>query len=181
MDGLIKRCYDKINNNKHINCKSSLGDDCFHCSSNMYFDGNDVSYECEHKRYIYIVRYLPVHSSEILNTLSQLLMTFYDEIKGKDKEKIVFASFGTGPGIDTHAFHRWLDRYRDDIECKDITAFRIESCEEWIDLAKDVMFSNSPLNLDRVYYRYIADVTKKDVKLKEGGGSRRCHIFISTR
>ncbi|MCQ6631537.1 hypothetical protein NO374_22785 [Escherichia coli] len=116
MDGLIKNCHDRIEGDKHLKCDASLGDDCLQCSSNMYFDGNDVNYECDNKRYIYIARYLPVHSSEISNALDHLAMSFYDELK--DKEKIVFASFGAGPGIDTYAFHRWLDKHRNDLSCK---------------------------------------------------------------
>lgn len=165
MDGLIKNCHDRIEGDKHLKCDAYLGDDCLQCSSNMYFDGNDVNYECDNKRYIYIARYLPVHSSEISNALDHLAMSFYDELK--DKEKIVFASFGAGPGIDTYAFHRWLDKHRNDLSCKNITAFRIECCDEWTELAKEVMFSNSPQGFERKYYRNIVDVTTEDVNISE--------------
>lgn len=165
MDDLIRYCYDKVDEKKYLKCDLSLGGDCFQCSSNMYFDGNDVNYECNNKRYIYIARYLPVHSSEVFNALNQLLTSFYDEIK--EREKIVFASFGAGPGVDTYAFHRWLNMHYYDIDCNNITALRIESCDEWTELAKKVMFSNVPHVFKRKYYRYIMDVTTEDLELKE--------------
>ncbi|WP_369115045.1 hypothetical protein AB4X16_12555 [Edwardsiella tarda] len=165
MDSLIRKCYNRVESNKYLKCDVSLGDNCLQCGSNMYFDGNDVNYKCNNKRYIYIARYLPVHSSEIYNALEQLAMSFYCELK--DKEKIVFASFGAGPGIDTYAFHRWLYKHCNDLSCKNITAFRIECCDEWTELAKEVMFSNSPRDFKRKYYRYIMDVTTEDVNLRE--------------
>ncbi|EPF2604469.1 hypothetical protein [Pectobacterium versatile] len=165
MEDLIKKCYDKINYDQHEECSSSLGDDCLECSYNMYWGGNDVDYQCENKRLIYITRYFPAHSSEIYNALYGLFLTFHDEIK--DKNKLVFASFGGGPGIDTYSFHRLLNSCSEEIECKSILAFRIEACEEWTELAKEVMFINSPEDFERKYYRRIADVTSDDIRISE--------------
>ena len=50
---------------------------------------------------------------------------------------------------------------------KNITAFRIECCDEWTGLAKEVMFSNSPQGFERKYYRNIVDVTTEDVNISE--------------
>ncbi len=165
MEGLIRYCYNKIDEKKRLKCNSSLGRDCFNCFSNMYYGNNEINYECKNKRYIYIVRYLPVHSYEIRNALRELLLRFYCEINGK--KKIVFASFGAGPGVDTYAFHRWLDINHNNINCKNITAYRIESYDEWTALAKKVMFSNCPSNFEGRYYRHIKDVTTEDVKIRK--------------
>lgn len=164
MDELIRRCYDRTDENKHDTCNSSLGDDCLQCSSNMYWDNNEVSYNCENKRFIYVARYLPVHSSEIYEALRQLLFQYHDKIAKKDE--IVFASFGAGPGIDTYAFHRWLNSNNDELKCENITAYRIEACPDWTDLAKEVMFSNTPGNMARKYMRYIADITIENITLE---------------
>lgn len=163
MDNLVRKHYEKIKKSKHNDCKTSLGDSCLHCITNMYRNDNDVNYECENKRFIYIARYLPVHSSEIYQSLTSLLLKFHEKIK--KKKEIVLASFGAGPGIDTHAFHRWLNDHSNDLNCKKIIAYRIEACTKWTNLAKQVMFSNIPKNLEREYYRYNLNVTTDDINI----------------
>ncbi|WP_099074366.1 hypothetical protein [Proteus alimentorum] len=163
MEKFINECYKKIKKTKYSECPNSLGKNCLECSQSMYFDNNNINYQCKNKRLIYIVRYFPVHSSEIYNALYNLFISFNNEIK--EQKKLVFASFGAGPGIDTYSFHKILSNSSNNLKCDSIIVHRVEACSKWTYLARKLMFLNTPKYLEAKYFRYIKDVTSDNIKL----------------
>lgn len=163
MEELINDFYRRIDFSKHEGCKQALGTDCVKCSANTYRDGNVIDYSCENKRDIYVTRYLPVHVSEIYEAMNYMCQVHGDEIARK--ESLTLASFGGGPGTDIYAFNRWFHYRRSELKCNGLCAYRIESSSDWNMTSNEVVFSNAPEEIDRVYYELIANVAKKQIVL----------------
>lgn len=109
MDMIITDFFQRLDGSNFDGCSDSTNgsSSCVECFKSQYYKGNTISYTCEEKRKLYVLRYLPAHVAEIKKGLSRILDQKNDEWFECDEIKIL--SLGGGPGTDAYALMLWLD------------------------------------------------------------------------
>ena len=82
MNNIINNFFDEVDFNSFANCGVGK-DDCVGCLSDNYFEATEINYDCENKRKLYVVRYLPVHVKEVQSALSLISTKRANELLGK--------------------------------------------------------------------------------------------------
>ena len=165
---LIDKYYDdvkpehwKVCTNATPNSKS-----CVDCCGKQYFDSNEISYECDQKRKIYVLRYLPVHHKEVYLTLSRISKEVAVAIGGKKCVRVL--SIGSGPGSDILAFKKIVADgllFLDGVT--DILLVMIEKESGWDEISDDVLKLYSE-GFHYLHKRHHLDFGNRQVKCDSG-------------
>lgn len=140
MDGLIKDYFAGLNTNAFHGCtdKTPGSSSCIECFKKQYFYNNEISYGCEEKRKLYVLRYFNVHQAENYSGLS----TLPDEIINGWLESgaVKILSIGGGPGSDVYgALNYVIDEIDERKEDLDIIVSQVDAQTHWDDIFDDVM------------------------------------------
>lgn len=104
MKKIIQEFYDEVDFDAVKSCNTSKKSSCVDCHSDSYFESTEIDYSCLNKRKLYVVRYLPVHTHEILSALNLIPADSVNELLSKKKLNV--ACLGGGPGTDNLAFRK---------------------------------------------------------------------------
>lgn len=120
---------------------------CQGCFQQMFYDGNPVRYDCETKRLLYILRYLPAHVAENRRGLKAISRNFGKLIDHWfESGRVRVLSLGGGPGSDIYAtlemLNAWASTwdkagYDSDKIKFEITRVDVEAA--WDEIAEDVV------------------------------------------
>jgi hypothetical protein len=107
---LIHKYYGELNPERWEACEHAMPEStsCIDCSQKQYFHDNHISYDCDQKRKIYVLRYLPVHQKEVYLALAMVPPKFHEDFAAKKQLSIL--SIGSGPGSDIFAFKTLLNQ-----------------------------------------------------------------------
>ncbi|MFB2890127.1 hypothetical protein [Aeromonas veronii] len=176
MDTLIKQLFEEIDFDEFKECEqSALGaTSCPQCSSRQYFYGNEIDYTCEQKRKLYVLRYLPVHASEISQGIDILKLNGAIR-RTLSQNNLAVLSIGGGPGSDIVGFrdvHRVLHEIRacreDEPYIADVQYTKIDINRDWNDLFHRVINTRSddkPDHINEDYECFYEDVTSINVDI----------------
>lgn len=132
LDDFINKLHDEVDYEMHDACanKTHGAIDCPSCCGEQYFDGKQPTYDCEQKRNIYVLRYLPAHIHE--NYLGALLIP--EEIRNQlfAKKTVKVLSLGGGPGSDIAGFKKFTELLTaDEFQCENCEIVRVDKEDGW--------------------------------------------------
>lgn len=107
-------------------CITKGASSCLDCFKKQYFNGNDIDYECEEKRILYVLRFLPTHIQEIYLAFSEIPENKEDAFNRSDSFN--FLAIGSGPGSDVVALQKAIKNKI--LEIKDSAEVRIWRLEK---------------------------------------------------
>ena len=165
MDKLITKYYNEVDPGNWQACGNALpgSNNCVDCFHKQYFDGNNISYDCEQKRKIYVLSYLPVHHKEVYLALSKVPKKVTTTIAGKKSIRIL--SIGSGPGSDILAFKKIiLDGQIFLGDAKDILISMVEKVPSWDVISEEVLQLYNCNGLNYSYNRYHFDFGAKEME-----------------
>ncbi|ENK0806007.1 hypothetical protein ACTQ7D_000384 [Vibrio fluvialis] len=162
MNNIINIFFNEVDFNSFANCGVGK-DDCVGCLSDNYFEATEINYDCENKRKLYVVRYLPVHVKEVQSALDLISSTRTNELLGKRVLNVL--CLGGGPGTDSAAFNKWLvsKRLFDKKSLTKVNVVRVDRCEEWNAISPRIIKHAFPDDLDVNYKRSNNDLTKNNL------------------
>lgn len=140
LESLIQQLHEQVDYNKWGTCTEITqgADDCPDCCGEQYFNGNLINYQCEQKRRIYALRYLPVHIYE--NYKGALLIPEEQRERIFNKVTLNILSIGGGPGSDIAGFKKFIDLYTpEECLCMNFTFIRLDNEDGWNDISKHVI------------------------------------------
>jgi hypothetical protein len=135
---VVANFYEKIDLNAFQNCikRHPNASNCIECCREEYFnDDIEIDYSCANKRLIYVVRYLPVHHSEIYDAITLIPNNIKYQLL--DKESIKVLSIGGGPGTDVSAFNRWIKENQSNL--RRLKYIRIDKQTGWDDTSQNII------------------------------------------
>lgn len=118
------------------NDDQKAGSSCPLCLKNRYYSGQPVQYTCSQLRYIYVLRYLPVHIKENLKILEAL------NAKGVENDwesPVQVLALGGGPGSEIAALQTFVHEngfFGSDVP--EIHVTRLDRVKEWSEIYKTV-------------------------------------------
>lgn len=140
MDDLITDYYNKLNPERFDGCesKTARSHSCLDCFKNQFFDGNKISYDCEEKRKLYLLRYFFVHSMENYHGAKSIPC---DVIDGWfENGHVDILSIGGGPGSDVCGVLEYLEEEAKTRQVNlSINVVRLDIEDQWDEAFKDVM------------------------------------------
>ncbi|HCG5114541.1 TPA: hypothetical protein NJZ05_002929 [Vibrio parahaemolyticus] len=162
MNNIINNFFDEVDFNSFANCGVGK-DDCVGCLSDNYFEATEINYDCENKRKLYVVRYLPVHVKEVQSALSLISTKRANELLGKRVLNVI--CLGGGPGTDSAAFNKWLvsQRLFDKKSLTRVNVVRVDRCEEWNEISPRIINHAFPDDLVVKYTKSNHDLTKHNL------------------
>lgn len=136
---LINELHHMVDYDKYKSCAGITpgATDCPSCCGKQYFGGNQPRYDCEQKRRVYVVRYLPAYIYENYQGFRLLPKNLITQ--NFSKNKISVLSLGGGPGSDMAGMKKYLaylDNY--DCPCQDFSMVRVDKEDGWDELSKKV-------------------------------------------
>lgn len=140
LDSLIQDLHKQVDYDKWRNCmEKTLGaTNCPDCCGRQYFDGNQISYQCDQKRKIYALRYLPAHIAE--NYQGSLLIPEEHRNRIFRKNSLKIASFGGGPGSDIAGFKQFIEGLdNQEYPCANFIFTRLDVEDGWKNISENVM------------------------------------------
>ncbi|SUD41177.1 Uncharacterised protein [Ectopseudomonas mendocina] len=140
MDNLIEDYYGRLNPGKFFGCNSKTpgSNKCLECFSYQFYRGNEISYDCEEKRKLYVLRYFPVHFRENSRGAAEIPEDVVDSWFERGHVNIL--SVGGGPGADVCGVLGYIEieeKRRNESLYVDILRLDIES--QWDEVFNDVM------------------------------------------
>ncbi|MCO4173013.1 hypothetical protein K8D10_14725 [Aeromonas veronii] len=139
MNNLIEELYTEIDFEMFSDCEHAVHGvtSCPKCCSGQYFNDNEINYSCEQKMKLYIIRYLPVHASEVRSSIGVLKNNaVMNRILSQDNLNVL--SIGGGPGSDIIGFreaHRSIHELREFLEeesyVAEINYLKVEINDDW--------------------------------------------------
>lgn len=163
MEELVKKFMSKIDL-KELNKAFDICQDktqgqgvqcCQTCFKQQFFNGNNISYSCLHKRKLYVVRLLPAHVKEIELALQQVADFFQSEVAGK---KLNVCLLGGGPGVESIAVRKFLQCYN--IQPSSLLFIRSDIEKTWDEEAEIIVKHFHPaiqkgeVLVDGISYKY---------------------------
>jgi len=108
LEELIQNYYGDLHSERWKACVNAMpkSTSCIDCFQRQYFNGNKISYDCDQKRKIYVLRYLPVHQMEVFLALASIPPKINSSFL--ERNSLSFLSIGSGPGSDIIAFKRLI-------------------------------------------------------------------------
>lgn len=166
MDKIINKFFGEVDFSSFSECGTEKND-CVVCLRDNYFEATEIDYNCENKRKLYVVRYLPVHVKEVQSALNQISLKRASELL--DKKVLNVMCLGGGPGTDNAAFNKWLVSCRlfDKKSVTRVNIVRVDRCEEWDEISPHIIAHAFPDDIIVKYIKVNHDVTKHE--LKAGG------------
>ncbi|WP_147822859.1 hypothetical protein [Aeromonas hydrophila] len=183
MNNLIEELYTEIDLEVFSDCEHAAHGvtSCPKCCSRQYFNENEINYSCEQKMKLYIIRYLPVHASEIRYSLG--ILRINAEVNGiLSQDNLNVLSIGGGPGSDIIGFrevHRSIHNRRARLEeepyAANVNYLKVEVNDDWnalfdrvINTAVDDQVGHVNENYDCIYWDATSidlDIDRQDVIL----------------
>ncbi|WP_368160891.1 hypothetical protein [Aeromonas sp. R5-3] len=172
MNTLIENLHAEIDFNKFSHCEHAVTgiSSCPQCCSRQYFYENEIDYSCEQKMKLYVLRYLPVHMSEVRYGIEKLGL--HEVI---NKESLNVLSLGGGPGSDIMGFrsvHRSHHMFKNIFKVEPYTAkikyLKIDINNKWDNLFQRVINTehNAKLNHVSEYYECLYEnATSIDINI----------------
>lgn len=140
MDNLINDYFASLNPDAFHGCtdKTSESGSCIECFKNQYFNNNKISYDCEEKRKLYVLRYFNVHQAENHSGLSMLPDGIINGWFEGGAVKIL--SIGGGPGSDVYgALNYVIGEINKREEGLEIIVSQVDAQTHWGNIFDDVM------------------------------------------
>lgn len=140
MDNLIENYFQNLNSEAIPACNDQAVEatTCPQCLSHQYFNGNEISYSCENKRKLYVLRYLPTHSVEIYQGATKIPSDVVNSWFESGYVKIL--SIGGGPGSDVVGILKFL---REESERRgfrlNIDVVQVDIEDQWNEIFDDVI------------------------------------------
>ena len=169
MDNLIKDYFESLNSDAFHGCmdKTPESGSCIECFKNQYFNNNKISYDCEEKRKLYVLRYFNVHQAENHSGLSMLPDGIINGWFEGGAVKIL--SIGGGPGSDVYgALNYVIDEINEREEDLDIIVSQVDAQTHWDNIFDDVM---------QRFFPWCLDYKKIPLDIKAGLRSIPCQDF----
>lgn len=146
MDNLITDYYDDLNPKAFSSCddRTPGSGSCVDCFKNQYYGGHEISYDCEEKRKLYVLRYFPVHGKENYSGAERIPCDVIDE--WFDNEHVDILSVGGGPGSDIYGVLAYLkeEALRRQVDLS-VDVLRLDIEDQWDGVFDDVMARFFPL------------------------------------
>lgn len=140
MDTLITDYYSHLNPEAFKDCDSKTpgSHNCLNCFQSQFFDGNDISYDCEEKRKLYLLRYFPVHCIENYHGATSIPEDVIEKWFQNGHADIL--SVGGGPGSDVCGVLQHLEEEseRRQIDLS-VDIVRVDIEDQWDRVFNDVM------------------------------------------
>lgn len=140
MDDLVTDYYDNLNPGafSDCECRTPKSHSCLDCFQSQFFDGNEISYDCEEKRKLYVLRYFPVHCMEnyhgAKNIPSDVIDNWFED------GHVDILSVGGGPGSDICGVLEYLeDEARSRQVDLSVDVVRLDIEDQWDEVFDDVM------------------------------------------
>jgi hypothetical protein len=142
MDALIQETYNALNPEAFDSCRTLTpgSNSCSSCFHGQFFNGNAISYDCEEKRKLYLLRYFTVHAAENYHAARQIP----DEIVDAwfEKGEISILSLGGGPGSDLFGVLRFIEEEYQRRQYQNpftVSIIRLDIEEQWDSILDDVV------------------------------------------
>jgi hypothetical protein len=140
MDDLITDYYDNLNPGAFpgCECRTPRSNSCLECLQSQFFDGNEISYDCEEKRKLYVLRYFPVHCREnyygAKNIPCDVINNWFED------GHVDILSVGGGPGSDICGVLEYLEEEakRRQVDLS-VDVVRLDVEDQWDGVFDDVM------------------------------------------
>lgn len=140
MDALIVDYYNELKPEAFFSCgdRTPGSSSCLQCFKRQYYDGNQISYDCEEKRKIYLLRYFPVHKKENYQGAISIDGDVIDS--WMERGCVDILSIGGGPGADICGVLEYLEEEarRRHIEI-DVNVVRLDIEQQWDGVFHDIM------------------------------------------
>ncbi|PQJ84531.1 hypothetical protein [Aliivibrio sifiae] len=164
MDKIINKFYSEVNFDLSSGCASTKND-CVVCLRDNYFEALEIDYDCENKRKLYVVRYLPVHIKEVKSGLELMSISKREELLNKKTLNVI--CLGGGPGTDNAAFNKWLvsNRLFEKKAVTKVNIVRVDRCEEWNNISPYIIGHAFPDDITVKYLKVNHDVTKHNLNV----------------
>ncbi|AMX03693.1 hypothetical protein A3224_14855 [Microbulbifer thermotolerans] len=108
------------------------------CFQSQFFYGNEISYACEEKRKLYVLRYFPVHCKENYHGAKNIPYDVVDKWFGYGYVKIL--SVGGGPGSDICGVLEYLEEEALSRQLDlSVDVVRLDIEDQWDEVFDDVM------------------------------------------
>ncbi|QVM89592.1 hypothetical protein JYG34_16355 [Pseudomonas entomophila] len=139
MDDIINHYLGALNPQAWDSCRqrTPFTSTCTECFSRQYFGGNVISYRCEEKRKLYVLRYLPVHMHENRSAMDLVPPASVDRWLNTGKVRVL--SIGGGPGSDLSAVIDFLRERSDRPHYLNVEMTRLDIQPLWEEIALDVV------------------------------------------
>lgn len=140
MKDLIENCYDNLNPQAFSYCerKTPNSKNCFECFKNQFYDGNEISYDCEEKIKLYMLRFFPVHVMENYHGAKKIPHDVIDNWFRYGHVDIL--SVGGGPGSDICGVMKHLE---EEVQSRQldlsVDVVRLDIEDQWDEVFEDVM------------------------------------------
>ncbi|CAK3436411.1 conserved hypothetical protein [Vibrio crassostreae] len=164
MNNIINKFFGEVDFESFNECETGKSD-CVVCLRDNYFEATEIDYDCENKRKLYVVRYLPVHIKEVRSALD--LISSKRENMLLDKKVLNVMCLGGGPGTDNAAFNKWLVNCRlfDKRSITRVNIVRVDRCEEWSEISPSIINHAFPDDITVKYIKANHDVAKHEIKV----------------
>lgn len=140
MDDLISDYYNELNPRAFSNCetKTPRSESCFGCFHNQFFDGNEISYNCEEKRKLYLLRFFSVHCMENYYGAAHISSDIIDD--WFEVGHVDILSVGGGPGSDVCGVLEHLEKEvgRRNVDLS-VNVLRLDIEDQWDEVFDDIM------------------------------------------
>jgi len=139
---LIKKYYNKIVFVPWWHCDERRGaPNCVVCARGDFYarrlNNRKINYKCEQKRFLYIVRYMPLRILQILEMLRQMDEPMQQFLQNQARINVI--SLGAGPGFDIAAIQKYLVEQNINNVQKNVTCWRVDKEQLWDQIAVDVI------------------------------------------
>lgn len=130
LDNIIDYFAGNFQDNPALICPNNCDcyKDCNRCLRTQYFE-DSISYSCNNRRIMYVLKYLYVHSSEMYNLFRQYSNEIFLHL---DSNNLLIRSIGAGPGSEIIGLLRYLiSSDFEDHKLEDLYIQRVESEKGW--------------------------------------------------
>lgn len=169
MDDLISEYFEGLNPEAFHDCsgKTPESGNCMECFKKQYFSNNTISYDCEEKRKLYVLRYFNAHQAENHHGLPKIPSAIVNGWFESGLIKIL--SIGGGPGSDVYgALHYVKEEIDQRNECLNIIISQVDAQTHWGNIFDDVM---------QRFFPWCSDYQKIQLDIKNGLRSISCQDF----
>jgi ribosomal protein RSM22 (predicted rRNA methylase) len=142
MASIIRDLHESIDYGKWNGCNNiTIGSsNCVECFRLQYFDGNTIDYNCEQKRKIYVLKFLPVHVHEVYIAIKKIKEDILEIISSKNEINIL--SIGGGPGSDILAIKSFIAEQVKEECMPKFNILRIDKENGWDNLSEKIVHPN---------------------------------------
>lgn len=140
MDALISDYYKSLNAGAFNSCidKTPGSTSCLRCFHDQFFNGNEIAYDCDEKRKLYLLRFFIVHTMENYHGTTTIPCDVINKWFASGHVNIL--SVGGGPGSDICGVLEYLEvegkRRQVDLS---VDVVRLDIEDQWDGIFNDVM------------------------------------------